>query len=436
MKTPKHRTLLFHGLAHRPRSSRFQPFVLFLLLSFILHPSAFSSVPSIINYQGQLLNNAGTPLTTGMYLLEFRIWDNPTATATSNLLWGRSFPVYVVSDGLFNVMLSDSGNTTGAPIPPANALTQVFSADTRYLGITIASNTSGSVASPVEISPRQRLSGVAYALRTLYATHAVEAQNALSVSNVAHTVNSDKLGNTNAAEFMLLSRFPGAQNPAKLLVWDGTNATAINAYLNNNVLVAQYDLQPVSLITAGGVIQPSAGSNTTQGIEFPQNPGGGTDDRAWIKYYARTGEDCTLSFGILNDIYDSIVFGISGDIRLYSSLNSGVIIHGPMTATAPMNIVSAWQLKTSWDKTGDGRIHSGTASSDGLLIVQMRAAASAITVNGVEFDVSCDEDDDINFGIYTFPVAKGEAWSVDYYVRGDDDESYCRVYWRSLGIGG
>jgi hypothetical protein len=35
--------------------------------------------PGIINYQGMLLNPAGTPYSNGVYTLEFRIYDSETA---------------------------------------------------------------------------------------------------------------------------------------------------------------------------------------------------------------------------------------------------------------------------------------------------------------------------------------------------------------------
>ena len=59
-------------------------------------------------------------------------------------------------------------------------------------------------------------------------------------------------------------------------------------------------------IKATGFIQPSAGNDDTSGIVFPKDPGSGGGDRAWIRYYARQGEDCTLEIGIDNDSGDHI----------------------------------------------------------------------------------------------------------------------------------
>jgi hypothetical protein len=72
-----------------------------------------------------------------------------------------------------------------------------------------------------------------------------------------------------------------------------------------------------------GALTPSAGNTTETGIMFPENPGGGAGDAAWIRYYPRHGESCTLEIGISNDGDD--------DIALISSGNVGIGIIEPLS---------------------------------------------------------------------------------------------------------
>ena len=60
-----------------------------------------ADVPALINYQGVLTDNTGKPADAGYYTLEFRIWDDPSSAGAEALVWGRSFPVHVVTNGVF-----------------------------------------------------------------------------------------------------------------------------------------------------------------------------------------------------------------------------------------------------------------------------------------------------------------------------------------------
>ena len=71
-----------------------------------------------------------------------------------------------------------------------------------------------------------------------------------------------------------------------------------------------------STLAVAGAITPSAGNTETNGIMFPKDPGGGGLDAAWIRYYARTGESCTLEIGITNDADDHIALIPSGNVGI------------------------------------------------------------------------------------------------------------------------
>ncbi|NCC51900.1 MAG: hypothetical protein EOM20_11880 [Spartobacteria bacterium] len=239
------------------------------LLCALLLPFSVTAadVPDIINYQGRLVDPTGAGLGEGLYELDFRLWNHPFSTAATNLLWGRKFSLYAQSNGMFNVLLSDAGEDLSAPTQPTNRLRDSFDGDTRYLGMTTTRTPGGDVPSPVEMLPRLQLSAAAYAFKAGDAMDSIDAQSALRATNAAHAVNAEQFAGAPADEYTLLSHFPGAQSPAKLLLWDGTNATAMDAYLNGNRLIVSYDAQ-VNSLSADNAITPSAGAEAGRGIEF------------------------------------------------------------------------------------------------------------------------------------------------------------------------
>ncbi|HEY5912360.1 MAG TPA: tail fiber domain-containing protein [Verrucomicrobiae bacterium] len=137
------------------------------VLACILVPMALlgQTVPSLVNYQGQLLDSAGTPLPTGEYTLTMSLYDAATSGA---LKWGpqvfdgQGLPGHgakvPVVNGYFNLILGPA-DTNGLPV--ANA----FDGHPRYLEIRVGSNPP--------IAPRQQILSAPFAL------------------------NADKLGGTN-----------------------------------------------------------------------------------------------------------------------------------------------------------------------------------------------------------------------------------------------
>lgn len=93
--------------------------------------------------------------------------------------------------------------------------------------------------------------------------------------------------------------------------------------------VSIYDrLDVYGLLYVNGSMEMSKVLNATagtgnNGIIFPSDPGGGSGDRAWVKYYPISGEACTLEIGTTNDSDDNITFNASGSvlIKKYSKPN-------------------------------------------------------------------------------------------------------------------
>ncbi|MEK3715857.1 tail fiber domain-containing protein [Paenibacillus sp. FSL R7-0333] len=88
----------------------------------------------------------------------------------------------------------------------------------------------------------------------------------------------------------------------KVAIWDRLDVNGF-LYVNGTMQASQE-------------IIPSTGNGAHSGIIFPANPGGGGSDQAWIKYYPRTGEDCTLEIGTSNDRSDHISLIASGNVGI------------------------------------------------------------------------------------------------------------------------
>lgn len=134
-----------------------------VVLAVVLTSSLSLALPGLINYQGNLTDDSGTPL-NGTYEMRFALYS---AETDGSMLWNHlpDSHVVTVSEGVFNVQL-------GSLHP---LLAAIFEWDPVYLEISIYNIDSGSWE---PFSPRQRLTSVPYALRSEKATEAVNASKA------------------------------------------------------------------------------------------------------------------------------------------------------------------------------------------------------------------------------------------------------------------
>ena len=120
-----------------------------------------ADIPHLINYQGMLSEDEGSPL-NGSYDLTFSIYGQSSGGSS---LWTESQSGVSVENGLFNVIL---GSVT--PIPSS-----VFEDTLRYLGIAVGSDS--------KLAPRIRLTSVAYAYRSEIADTAIYAVEAVTAES-------------------------------------------------------------------------------------------------------------------------------------------------------------------------------------------------------------------------------------------------------------
>ncbi|MEY3385470.1 MAG: hypothetical protein RIR53_281 [Bacteroidota bacterium] len=120
----------------------------------------------------------------------------------------------------------------------------------------------------------------------------------------------------------------------------------------------------------GGEIIPSVGSSATSGITWPDNPGGGGSDDAWIRYYAESGENTKLQFGTSNDADDDIEFVQSG-VRVLSIATANVGIGQDADATNKLAVSGG---AVSLNNSSNFAVNIGTGTSTGAITVGGSAA--------------------------------------------------------------
>jgi len=118
-----------------------------------------AEIPHLTNYQGKLTNPDGVAI-TGVHAVEFAIYDDETA---GTLLWSETHPAVTISHGLFDVLL---GSVTPIDLP----------FDEEYwIELTVDSEL---------MTPRQLLTPVSYAFRSVYADTAEFAFTAIDSGSV------------------------------------------------------------------------------------------------------------------------------------------------------------------------------------------------------------------------------------------------------------
>jgi len=229
-----------------------------------------SGIPNIINYQGKLTDNLGNPVKAGGYQVTFKIWDSLTSPNDPNYIWGSSFPVHVVTNGMFNVLLTDGvkiGN------PKTNLILQAFEGDQRFLGLTITRTPDGDVPQ-TEISPRQRLVSAPFAIHTYNASFAGVASNSITASNAAfasyayYATNAGKFSGFTTNDFLLVNKTAQTLT-GSLTISNGTltvngNVTG-NGTLTVNSNVTATAFVGYGTIPIGGIILWYGDTNTIPG---------------------------------------------------------------------------------------------------------------------------------------------------------------------------
>lgn len=121
-------------------------------------------------------------------------------------------------------------------------------------------------------------------------------------------------------------------------------AFIVNGVANfNNALVVGGNTALKAVQVTGGAITPAVGNLETAGIQFPPDPGGGSGDRAFIRYFADPNTETTkLLIGIGNDADDRLSLSQFGAERL--TIFNGNVGIGTQTPMRPLHVESSNEL--------------------------------------------------------------------------------------------
>jgi hypothetical protein len=238
--------------------------------------------PGLIDYQGQLLNSLGGPITGAggpgtsgtaeNFEIRFRIWDAQTA---GGLIWAEKQIVTVSEAGLFSVRLgegegiatadNDLNPLTGSIANGLGALLSAFNGNERFLGVTVMD----PPATPGEIQPRLAFLAAPFAL-------------------IAEKARFAEFGPSGAA-FSANSVGVGVASPETTLHVSGK--TFINDGLTGIPTNGTYGGDGTRL-----VLWPGAGASTPYGFGIsPSTLWAGVPANSWHRWFTGTTETMSLN---------------------------------------------------------------------------------------------------------------------------------------------
>ncbi|MDP4182078.1 MAG: tail fiber domain-containing protein, partial [Bacillota bacterium] len=177
------------------------------------------------------------------------------------------------------------------------------------------------------------------------------------------TINQSEICNdTTYHKALMIVGNQSAGQGRKVAVWDRLD---VNGFL-----------QVYGSMKVSQSITPSAG-NGNNGIIFPSDPGGGLSDAAWIQYYPKVGESCTLEIGVSNDGDDNISLMASGKVGIGTRnpldkldvYGSGRIL----SDSNPIRFTSSWSGFPD-NVTNQAEICNDTSTYKALMIVGNRSS--------------------------------------------------------------
>ncbi|MCK5125246.1 MAG: hypothetical protein KAR42_03230 [candidate division Zixibacteria bacterium] len=239
--------------------------------------SAVAEIPQMMNYQGRLSDDSGSPVADGNYTLYFHIYGSESGTDT---IWSSGGQTVTAADGLFTYPL-------GSNVPFSSDL---FYGPERYLGITVGTDS--------EISPRTRLTSNAYAF------HARKADTAEFVLTAPGNF-VEKTGDTLSGSLV----FDGAGNGMDGQIQVGETFSNIFLYNEGSRKAALYGQGYGSLI-----LSDDGGINTVF-LNARYNKGGS------IRLRDNTGTDKV--------VFDAELTGDSAAILPTGSISSTEIFNEP-----------------------------------------------------------------------------------------------------------
>ena len=254
--------------------------------------------------------------------------DNISLMASGKVGIGTRDPLDKLDVCGWGRLLSDSNPirfTSSWSAFPDNVANQaeISNDTTNYKALMIVGNRSSGQGRKVAIWDRLDVNGFLQVNGGMNITGNMTIGGSFNCGKLsALDVGTNFSASVRCADFLI--GYPGRRgNPGRALV-DNGNCLIVNCGPD----------WPYTLVQGGlavsGAITPSAGNSENRGIMFPKDPGGGSGDAAWIRYYSDGsrggGENMTLEIGVSNDYYGW--GGWNGGDRIYMHASGGVFIGG------------------------------------------------------------------------------------------------------------
>lgn len=200
------------------------------LVVFVTAPAVVADVPTLIGYQGVLLDSYGYPVITPVNVT-FTLYDTPS---NGSVIWQETQLVEFDEDGCFNVILGETTPVTD----------DVFDDPVRWLGVQVEGD--------AELEPRSRIVSVAYAHRI----STVDGAGGGTISgDVAIQSDLDVDGDIRATGKATIG--PGHTNTGNYAFVVGENNTAGANY--SSVGGGMLNVASGDVTTVGGGLQNTAG---------------------------------------------------------------------------------------------------------------------------------------------------------------------------------
>ena len=348
-----------------------------------------------ITVSGVLGTNANTVINgQTLYVqlaVDFATTGNVSLYTDSGLTTGLNTTTLTATPntGIATAVLSTGGGVIGA----GGSNTQVQFNDGSFLAgnsnftfnkttsvLTVVGNISvGNLTATSSISGSTLTSTVSTGTAPLTVTSTTRVTNL----NVARAGNADSLQTNTQTTGTFFPVFVSASSNANYALNSNTNLVfnAATGNLSTTILNATGNVSGGNITTAGvvsatgnvsggnittagvvsatgnvsgdnilGIIRPTAGSGIA-GIIFPDDPGGGSGDLAYIKYYAYDGEKTVLEIKVENDSSPTV-----GPDYIWLNSAGGTTISNTLTTTS----ISTGSSATAGTITGNWTLTSGS----------------------------------------------------------------------------
>jgi hypothetical protein len=275
-------------------------------------------VLEMINYQGYLTDSGGNPINDTLEMT-FSIYENESG---GTAVWTETQPAVTVTDGLFNVLLGSIN-----PITPDQL------DEERYIGVRVGADD--------EMVPRQRLASVAFALRSVVANQASNADtldgkdsSEFALSSHLHAEYVEVSGDTMTGQLVL----PGdglVAGTDQLVLYDGSVGIGTATPLGNYKLEVHGSVNN-GIYASGnnyGIYGESSSGTGVLGINQSMGNYGrlGTDNDGVTGYSNADigsgvyGHNTAAGYGVYGRNINSGNFGYLGgsDIAVYGYSGSG-----------------------------------------------------------------------------------------------------------------